>query len=190
LAVNWLSALLALTANLFYVFGYTMWLKRRTAQNIVWGGAAGCFPPLIGWTAVTGSVSWAPLILFAVVFFWTPPHFWALAMRYREDYAAAKVPMLPVVATERRVITEITLYTWATVVVSLLLWPVAHTGPLYPVVAAVLGVGILTEAHRLLRRVRHGVSGVDLAPMRLFHLSNTYLALLFLVIAIDAVAFG
>jgi protoheme IX farnesyltransferase len=190
LAVNWLSALLALTANLFYVFGYTMWLKRRTAQNIVWGGAAGCFPPLIGWTAVTGSVSWAPLILFAVVFFWTPPHFWALAMRYREDYAAAKVPMLPVVATERRVITEITLYTWATVVVSLLLWPVAHTGPLYPVVAAVLGVGILTEAHRLLRRVRQGVSGVDLAPMRLFHLSNTYLALLFLVIAIDAVAFG
>ncbi|HZE67789.1 MAG TPA: heme o synthase [Sporichthyaceae bacterium] len=189
LAVNWLSALLALTANLFYVFGYTMWLKRRTSQNIVWGGAAGCFPPLIGWTAVTGSVSWAPIVLFGVVFFWTPPHFWALAMRYREDYAAAKVPMLPVVATELRVITEITFYTWATVIVSMLLWPVAHTGPLYPAVAAVLGVGILLEAHRLLRRVRRGVTGVDLNPMRLFHLSNTYLALLFLVIAIDACIF-
>jgi protoheme IX farnesyltransferase len=190
LAVNWLSALLALTANLFYVFGYTMWLKRRTSQNIVWGGAAGCFPPLIGWTAVTGSVSWAPLVLFAVVFFWTPPHFWALAMRYKEDYAAAKVPMLPVVATERRVITEITLYTWATVAVSMLLWPVADTGPLYPVVAAVLGVAMLVEAHRLLRKVHRGVTGVDLNPMRLFHFSNSYLALLFLVIAIDAVIFG
>jgi protoheme IX farnesyltransferase len=190
LAVNWLSAMLALSANLFYVFGYTMFLKRRTSQNIVWGGAAGCFPPLIGWTAVTGHVSWAPLVLFAVVFFWTPPHFWALAMRYKEDYAAAKVPMLPVVATERRVITEITLYTWATVAVSMLLWPVADTGPLYPVVAAVLGAGMLFEAHRLLRRVCRGVSGVELNPMRLFHLSNSYLALLFLVIAIDAVIFN
>jgi protoheme IX farnesyltransferase len=188
LFVNWLSAWLALGANLFYVFGYTMFLKRRTSQNIVWGGAAGCFPPLIGWTAVTNDVSWAPLILFGVVFFWTPPHFWALAMRYREDYAAAKVPMLPVVATERRVITEIVLYTWATVGVSLLLWPVADTGWLYPVAAAVLGAGLLIEAHRLLRRVLNGATGVELAPMRLFHLSNSYLALLFLVIAIDAVA--
>ncbi len=190
LAVNWLSALLALTANLFYVFGYTMFLKRRTSQNIVWGGAAGCFPPLIGWTAVTGSVSWAPIILFGVVFFWTPPHFWALAMRYKEDYAAAGVPMLPVVATETRVITEITLYTWATVLCSLALWPVADTGALYPIVAAVLGVAILIESHRLLAKVRSGVTGVDLNPMRLFHLSNSYLALLFLVIAIDAVAFA
>ncbi|MGQ0632171.1 MAG: heme o synthase [Sporichthyaceae bacterium] len=190
LAVNWLSAALALTANLFYVFGYTMLLKRRTSQNIVWGGAAGCFPPLIGWTAVTGSLAWTPVILFAVVFFWTPPHFWALAMRYREDYAAANVPMLPVVATETRVITEITLYTWATVAVSMLLWPVADTGWLYPVAAAVLGAVILVEAHMLLRRVRHGVTGVQLSPMRLFHLSNSYLALLFLVIAVDAVAFA
>jgi protoheme IX farnesyltransferase len=190
LAVNWLSALLALTANLFYVFGYTMFLKRRTSQNIVWGGAAGCFPPLIGWTAVTNSVSWAPIVLFAVVFFWTPPHFWALAMRYREDYAAANVPMLPVVASETRVITEMTIYMWATVAVSLLLWPVAHTGALYPIAAAVLGAGMLFEAHCLLRRVRKGVSGVDLRPMRLFHLSNTYLALLFLAVAIDAVVFG
>ena len=135
-------------------------------------------------------MSWAPLILFGVVFFWTPPHFWALAMRYKEDYAAAKVPMLPVVATERRVITEITLYTWATVICSLALWPVADTGWLYPVAAVVLGAGILVEAHRLLHRVTHGVTGIDLDPMRLFHLSNSYLALLFLVIAIDAVAFA
>ncbi|MGQ0625225.1 MAG: heme o synthase [Sporichthyaceae bacterium] len=190
LAVNWLSAFLALAANLFYVFGYTMVLKRRTSQNIVWGGAAGCFPPLIGWTAVTNSLDWTPLVLFAVVFFWTPPHFWALAMRYREDYAAANVPMLPVVATETRVITEITLYTWATVAVSLLLWPVADTGWLYPVTAAVLGAVILAEAHLLLGRVRRGLTGVGLTPMRLFHLSNSYLALLFLVIAIDAVAFA
>ncbi|MGQ0465435.1 MAG: heme o synthase [Sporichthyaceae bacterium] len=190
LAVNWLSAWLALGANLFYVFGYTMILKRRTSQNIVWGGAAGCFPPLIGWTAVTNEVSWAPIVLFGVVFFWTPPHFWALAMRYKEDYAAAKVPMLPVVATERRVITEITIYTWATVACSLALWPVADTGWLYPVAAAVFGAGILFEAHRLLHRVTHGVSGVELAPMRLFHMSNSYLALLFLVIAVDAVAFA
>jgi len=187
--VNWLSSGLALTANVFYVVVYSMILKRRTSQNIVWGGAAGCFPTLIGWTAVTDRLAWTPFVLFLVVFLWTPPHTWALAMRYREDYAAAKVPMLPVVATELRVITEITLYTWATVIVSLLLWPVAHTGPLYPAVAAVLGVGILLEAHRLLRRVRRGVTGVDLNPMRLFHLSNTYLALLFLVIAIDACIF-
>jgi protoheme IX farnesyltransferase len=111
-------------------------------------------------------------------------------MRYREDYAAAKVPMLPVVATEKRVITEMTAYTWATVAVSLALWPVADTGWLYPVVAGVLGAVMLTEAHRLLRRVRRGVSGVALSPMRLFHLSNSYLALLFLVIAVDAVLFG
>ena len=102
LAVNWLSAGLALFANLFYVFGYSLLLKRRTAQNIVWGGLAGCMPALIGWTAITGRLSWAPLPLFLVVFFWTPPHFWALAMRFKEDYAAAEVPMLPVVASNRR----------------------------------------------------------------------------------------
>ena len=189
LTVNWLSAELAVAANLFYVFVYTMILKRRTSQNIVWGGAAGCFPPLIGWTAVTGHVSWAPIVLFGVVFFWTPPHFWALAMRYKEDYAAANVPMLPVVATERRVITEITLYTWATVACSLLLWPVAGTGPLYPAAALVLGLGMAAESHRMLRRVRSGVTGVDLQPMRLFHFSNSYLALLFVMVALDAVLF-
>jgi protoheme IX farnesyltransferase len=190
LAVNWLSAALALAANLFYVFGYTLGLKRRTSQNIVWGGAAGCFPPLIGWTAVTGSLAWTPFVLFLVVFFWTPPHFWALALRYREDYAAAKVPMLPVVATERRVATEITAYTWATVVTSLLLWPVAATGWLYVVVAGVLGVALLVESHRLLRQARARQAGVALRPMRLFHLSNSYLALLFVAVAVDAVLFS
>jgi len=190
LAVNWLSAGLALAANLFYVFVYTLGLKRRTPQNIVWGGAAGCFPPLIGWTAVTGSLAWAPVVLFLVVFFWTPPHFWALAMRYREDYAAARVPMLPVVATERRVVAEITAYTWATVVTSLLLWPVAGTGALYPAVAGVLGAALLVESHRMLRRARAGLTGVALRPMRLFHLSNSYLALLFVAVAVDAVLFS
>jgi heme o synthase len=190
LAVNWLSALLALAANLFYVFGYTLGLKRRTSQNIVWGGAAGCFPPLIGWTAVTGSLSWPPLVLFCVVFFWTPPHFWALAMRYREDYAAAKVPMLPVVATERKVVGEITAYAWMTVLASLLLWPVASTGPLYPAVAGVLGAALLVESHRLWRATRRGAAGVALRPMRLFHLSNSYLALLFVAVAVDAVLFA
>jgi protoheme IX farnesyltransferase len=196
LTVNWLSAGLALAANLFYVFGYTWLLKRRTSQNIVWGGAAGCFPPLIGWTAVTGSLDLAPLVLFLVVFFWTPPHFWALALRYRDDYAAARVPMLPVVASERRVAREITKYTWATVLTSLLLWPVAGTGPLYPVVAAALGAALLVESYRLLRRSHSaagasGASGVAaLRPMRLFHLSNSYLALLFVAVAVDVVLFA
>jgi protoheme IX farnesyltransferase len=190
LVVNWLSAGLALAANLFYVFVYTLGLKRRTAQNIVWGGAAGCFPPLIGWTAVTGSLAWTPVVLFLVVFFWTPPHFWALALRYRDDYAAANVPMLPVVATERRVIAEITAYTWGTVATSLLLWPVAGTGPLYVAAAAGLGLAILAESHRMLRQVAAGVSGVALRPMRLFHLSNSYLALLFVAVAVDAVLFS
>jgi len=190
LAVNWLSAGLALLANLFYVFVYTLGLKRRTAQNIVWGGAAGCFPPLIGWTAVTGSLAWTPVVLFLVVFFWTPPHFWALALRYRDDYAAANVPMLPVVATERRVVAEITAYTWATVATSLLLWPVAGTGPLYPVAAALLGITIVVESHRMLHRTAAGATGVALRPMRLFHLSNSYLALLFVAVALDAVLFA
>jgi protoheme IX farnesyltransferase len=190
LTVNWLSAGLALAANLFYVFGYTLLLKRRTSQNIVWGGAAGCFPPLIGWAAVTGALDWPPLVLFLVVFFWTPPHFWALALRYREDYTAARVPMLPVVASERRVATEITAYTWATVLVSLLLWPVGRTGPLYPVVAAALGAAMLVESYRLLRRSGVDGSGVALRPMRLFHLSNSYLALLFVAVAVDVVLFG
>lgn len=186
---NWLSAGLALAANAFYVFVYTMWLKRRTWQNIVWGGIAGCFPPLIGWTSVTGAVAWPPLILFLVVFLWTPPHTWALAFRYRDDYAAAGVPMLPVVAAAPRVAAQIFWYTLATVTASLVLWPVAPTGPLYPAVAGALGVVIVVEAARLWRRARTGAEGPALKAMRLFHLSNTYLALLFLAIAIDPLIF-
>jgi heme o synthase len=185
LLVNWLSSGLALAANVFYVVGYTMLLKRRTSQNIVWGGAAGCFPALIGWTAVTGSLAWAPVVLFLVVFFWTPPHFWALAMRYRDDYAAADVPMLPVVATARTVARQIVAYAWLTVATSMLLWPVASTGWFYPVVAVVLGAVFLGEAHLLERRSRGCDDVVALRPMRLFHWSNMYLSLLFLGVALD-----
>ena len=183
--VNWLSAGLALAANLFYVVGYTMILKRRTTQNIVWGGAAGCFPALIGWTAVTGQLAWAPVVLFMVVFFWTPPHFWALAIRYREDYAAANVPMLPVVAGARKVAKQIVAYSYVMVATSLALWPVAHTGWFYPAVAAVLGVAFLVESHRLLARSAASDNVVDLKPMRLFHWSNMYLTLLFVGVALD-----
>jgi heme o synthase len=186
LTVNWLSAALALAANLFYVFVYSLGLKRRTSANIVWGGAAGCFPALIGWSAVTGELAWTPVVLFAVVFFWTPPHFWALAIRYREDYAAAGVPMLPVVATEREVAGRIVAYSWVMVATSLLLWPVAGTGPVYPAAAAVTGALFLREAHALLRRARAGRTGTALQPMRLFHWSNTYLTLLFVAAAVDA----
>jgi protoheme IX farnesyltransferase len=185
LAVNWLSAALALFANVFYVLGYSLVLKRRTAQNIVWGGIAGCVPALIGWTAVTGRLALAPFALFLVVFFWTPPHFWALAMRFREDYAAAGVPMLPVVATEREVARRIVRYAWLAVGCSLLLWPAGRTGPLYPAAAAILGALFLLEAHRLAARTRAGVTGAALRPMRLFHWSNTYLALLFLAVAVS-----
>ncbi len=185
LTVNWLSSLLALAANVFYVLGYTMVLKRRTSQNIVWGGAAGCFPAMIGWTAVTGSLAWPPVILFLIVFFWTPPHFWSLAIRYRDDYAAADVPMLPVVASSYEVGRQIVIYTWLTVAISLTLWPIASTGWLYPVAAVVLGVGFVVEAHALWHRARTTEDPVALKAMRLFHGSNAYLALLFLAIAID-----
>jgi heme o synthase len=183
--VNWLSAGLALAANVFYVVGYTMILKRRTTQNIVWGGAAGCFPALIGWTAVTGQLAWAPVVLFLVVFFWTPPHFWALAIRYREDYAAAEVPMLPVVAGARVVARQIVAYSYVMVATSLVLWPVASTGWFYPLVAVVLGAAFLVEAHLLLARSRRSDDVVDLKPMRLFHWSNMYLSLLFVGVALD-----
>jgi protoheme IX farnesyltransferase len=185
LLVNWLSAGLALAANVFYVVGYTMILKRRTTQNIVWGGAAGCFPALIGWTAVTGELAWAPVVLFLVVFFWTPPHFWALAIRYREDYVAADVPMLPVKAGAKAVARQIVAYSYVMVATSLLLWPVAGTGWFYPVVAAVLGGAFLVESHLLLRRARDTDDVVALKPMRLFHWSNMYLSLLFVAVALD-----
>lgn len=183
--VNPLSALLSVTAIAFYVFGYTMLLKRRTTQNIVWGGIAGCFPTLIGWTAVTGSLSWVPVVLFMVVFFWTPPHTWALALRYREDYANVDVPMLPVVKPAAVVGRQIVVYSWVMVATSLLLWPVAGTGLFYPAAAAVLGAVFLVEAHRMWGRTR-GTEDLSLIqPMRLFHTSNLYLSLLFVAVALD-----
>lgn len=183
--VNTMSAVLALLANAFYVFGYTMLLKRRTTQNIVWGGLAGCFPALIGWTAVTGELAWTPVVLFAVVFFWTPPHTWALALRYREDYTNVDVPMLPVVKPAREVGRQVVVYSWVMVAVSLLLWPVAGTGPVYPVAAVLLGAGFLLEAHRMWARARGTEDLGVIAPMRLFHSSNLYLSLLFVAVALD-----
>ncbi len=185
LTVNWLSAWLALLANALYVFVYTMWLKRTTSQNIIWGGIAGCFPPLIGWTAVTGHIAWPPVVLFLIVFFWTPPHTWALAWRYRQDYEAGGVPMLPVVATRPAVAWRILLYTVFTVLTSLVLWPVAHTGWLYPLVAAVSGAWFIVEAVLLLNRARRGADDTSAKPMRLFHWSNTYLAVVFAAAALD-----
>jgi protoheme IX farnesyltransferase len=183
--VNWLSAGLSVAANAFYVFIYTMLLKRRTTQNIVWGGIAGCFPALIGWTAVTNHLSWAPMVLFLVVFFWTPPHTWALALRYREDYANVDVPMLPVVKPAREVARQIVLYSWVMVAVSLAFWPVADTGWFYPVVAVVLGAVFLVQAHRLQARARGTEDLSVIQPMHLFHSSNLYLALLFVAVAVD-----
>ena len=185
--VNPLSAGLSLGANAFYVFVYTILLKRRTTQNIVWGGIAGCFPALIGWTAVTNELSWVPIVLFAVVFFWTPPHTWALALRYREDYANVDVPMLPVVRPARVVGRQIVIYSWVMVATSLLLWPVAGTGVLYPVVAAVLGAVFLVQAHRMWGRTRRTEDLSVIQPMRLFHTSNLYLSLLFVAVALDPI---
>jgi len=183
--VNELSAGLSVAAIAFYVFGYTMLLKRRTTQNIVWGGIAGCFPALIGWTAVTEELAWAPLVLFGVVFFWTPPHTWALALRYREDYKQVDVPMLPVVRSARNVARQIVVYSWVMVATSMLFWPVADTGLVYPIAAAVLGAVFLVQAHQLEGRARDTEDLAVIRPMHLFHSSNLYLSLLFVAVAID-----
>ncbi|MFD4019470.1 MULTISPECIES: heme o synthase [Streptomyces] len=185
LLVNWLSAALALGALLFYVVIYTMLLKRRTSQNIVWGGIAGCMPVLIGWSAVTNTVSWAAVILFAVIFFWTPPHYWPLSMKVKDDYARVGVPMLPVVATNRVVAKQIVLYSWVMVAVSLLLTPLGYTGWFYTAVALLAGGAWLWEAHGLQNRAKAGVTGAKLKEMRLFHWSITYVSLLFLAVAVD-----
>ena len=180
---NLLSAALAVVAIAFYAVGYTMLLKRRTAQNIVWGGAAGCMPVLIAWSAVTGGLTWTPVVLFLIVFWWTPPHYWPLSLRYRDDYAAAGVPMLPVVTDVRSVTRSIVVYSWVMVLTSLVLIPVAPMGWVYTVAACVLGAVFLVEAHLLRRRALAGDD--DPRPMRLFHWSITYLALLFLAVAVD-----
>lgn len=177
-----LAALLSLAAILFYVLVYTLILKRRTPQNIVWGGAAGCMPVLIGWAAVTGSLDWAPVILFGIVFLWTPPHYWPLSLRYREDYASVHVPMLGVVRGQAAVGLQVVLYAWATVACSLLLVPIASMGVLYAIVAALSGIWFLVESHRL---YSGAIRDEDARPMRVFHASITYLTLVFLAVGLD-----
>ncbi|WP_329194279.1 MULTISPECIES: heme o synthase [unclassified Streptomyces] len=185
LLINWLSAALSLGALLFYVVVYTMLLKRRTAQNIVWGGIAGCMPVLIGWSAVKNEVSWAAVILFLVIFFWTPPHYWPLSMKVKDDYARVGVPMLPVVAGNKVVARQIVLYSWVMVAVSLLLTPLGYTGWFYTSVALLAGGWWLWEAHALNARAKAGVTGAKLKEMRLFHWSITYVSLLFVAVAVD-----
>ncbi len=180
--INWLSAALSLAAILFYVFVYTLGLKRRTPQNIVWGGAAGAMPALIGWAAVTNEVSAAAWVLFLIVFLWTPPHYWPLSMKYLEDYRDAGVPMLPVVAKNEVVGRQIILYAWAYFASTLLLIPVAPMGWIYTVVAVVTGLWFSYESNRLYNEAK---SGIPKNPMKLFHLSITHLTLLFLAVAID-----
>ena len=184
LEANWLAASLADAAIGFYIFIYTLLLKRRSASNIVIGGAAGCFPVLVGWAAVTNTVAIPAVVLFAVIFLWTPPHFWALAMKFKDDYARAKVPMLPVVATPAAVTRKIVWYSYAMVAATLALAP--YAGWLYTAAAAGLGAWFLVEAHRLDALVR--ADGTEKPfPMRLFHLSIAYLTLLFVVVAVAAI---
>jgi protoheme IX farnesyltransferase len=180
--VNALSAVLAVAACLFYVFVYTLWLKRSSRHNIVIGGAAGAVPVLIGWTSVTGELAWPPVILFAVIFYWTPPHFWALAIRYRDDYAAADVPMLPAVVSVRETGIRIVLYTLALWGLTLLFAPVAGMGNLYLLAAIGLG-GVFTWYALQLLRARE--ADATNAAMRLFGWSITYIALLFGAMAAD-----
>jgi protoheme IX farnesyltransferase len=174
-----LAAALAISATLFYVFVYTIWLKPRSVQNIVIGGAAGAVPVLVGWAAVTGEVGAPAWLLFGVIFLWTPPHFWALAMRYDEDYAAAGIPMLPVVRGRVAATRQIVVYSVAVVLLSFALPLVGKSGTFYLVVAAVLGVALIVEAVRLARD-----AGAERA-IRMFLFSNTYLALLFAAVAVD-----
>jgi protoheme IX farnesyltransferase len=181
IAVNVLAATLALSAIAFYVFVYTMWLKRTSTQNIVIGGAAGAVPALVGWAAVTGTIGLPAWILFAIVFVWTPPHFWALAMRYRGDYAAARVPMLPVVRGEEETRRQILRYSLVLFAASLLLIPLGHMGPVYAATAVVLGAWFVWRALQLWR------SASPAESMRLFRFSILYLGLLFASVAVDAV---
>jgi protoheme IX farnesyltransferase len=182
LVANLLAAALSLAAILFYVFVYTLLLKRRTEQNIVWGGIAGCFPVLIGWAAVTGEISLTPWILFVVVFLWTPAHYWPLSLRYADDYAAASVPMLSVLRPKVAVGLQVILYAWATVVASLVLIPVAPMGIVYTVVALLAGGWFIIETHLLYSR---SLAGRETNAMRVFHASNSYLTALFIAVAID-----
>ena len=172
LVVNVLSAALSLAAIILYAVGYT-------------GGAAGAFPPMVGWAAVTGTIAWAPVVLFLVIFLWTPPHYWPLSMRFKQDYAHAGVPMLPVLQSNVTVGRAIVRYAWAMVAATLVLIPVAPMGWLYAVAAVLSGGLFLVEAHRLLRAARADASMAQLNPMRLFHYSITYVTVVFLAVAVD-----
>ncbi len=183
---NLLAAALTLAAIVYYDLVYTYWLKRTTPHNTVLGGVCGAAPVLIGWAAVTGSLSLEAWLLFAVVFLWQPPHFYALALRFRDDYARAGIPMLPVVASARRVTGESVVYAWLTVAASLALWTTGMT-LVYVVAALVLGALFIVEAHRLHARVGQGG---QVRPMRLFHWSVTYLTALFVMVGVDAVIAG
>jgi protoheme IX farnesyltransferase len=180
--VNLLAAILSLAAILFYVFIYTLLLKRRTPQNIVWGGAAGSMPVLIGWAAVTNELAPAAWVLFLIIFLWTPPHYWPLSLRYKQDYTDAGVPMLPVVRNNKTVGVQIILYAWALVASTLLLIPVGSMGLIYTVTALATGAWFIFESYRLYRQA---IVGEISNPMRLFHGSISYLTLLFIAIAID-----
>ena len=178
---NLLTGLVAVATIVFYVFVYTLLIKRRTSNNVVWGGAANGMPVLIGWSAVTGTIGWQALVMFAIVFFWTPPHSWALAMRHREDYRAAGVPMLPAVATEQHVAKQILVYTWLTAFATLLL--ALATGWLYDAVALLAAAWLVVRARQLYARVPRGH---PVEPLRLFKRSNTFLAFVFCAVAIDS----
>ena len=182
--VNLLSAVLAVSATLFYVFVYTIWLKRRSSQNIVIGGAAGAVPVLVGWSAVTNSLAWPPVILFVVIFIWTPPHFWALAVRYRDDYEAADVPMLPVVASMERTTLEMLVYTVVLAAAAMLFGAVAHLGLFYGIVALLLNIAFIVMTAQLYMKARRNEAGGPEA-MKVFHFSITYLTLLFVAMAGD-----
>ena len=185
LLVNWVSAALAIGAILLYVVFYTMILKRRTSQNIVWGGIAGCMPVLIGWAAVTGTVSWTAVLLFLVIFFWTPPHYWPLAEKFSKDYATAGVPMLPVVASRTTVAKQMIMHTALMIAASLAIIPLGHTGWVYGISAVLVGAWFGFLVVRYAVRTHRGLSGKQLAPMSVFHGSITYLTLLFVALAID-----
>lgn len=189
LCKSWLAAFFIILTNAFYIFVYTKWLKRRTWQNVIWGGAAGCMPVLVGWAVIRDNVTdgtpdhwWQAIVMFLIIFFWTPPHTWALAMKYREDYARANVPMLPVVASPEETSRQIVLYSWLTVIVSFGLVPAASW--IYLVIAVISGVAFLAVATKLHNGI---VRGQNVKPLKLFILSNNYLAALFLGLSFDAV---
>jgi protoheme IX farnesyltransferase len=181
--VNTLSALFAASAIVFYVCVYTLLLKRRTSSNIVWGGAAGCFPVLIGWAAVTNSISLAPIVLFLIVFWWTPPHYWPLSMQYRKDYENAGIPMLPVVADREKVASQIAIYSWIMVVTTMVLPLVSELSIVYVLGAIILNLIFMREVYALKNRAKS--DDLDINPMKLFHWSITWLALLFFLIGLD-----